>query len=341
MAGGLGLAACSEVPDWANPAVWGSGDMWPIDTDGEAAEETDTVGPPGEDVGPPGEDVGLLGEDVGPLGEDVGPPGEDEDFPTLGSVPDQAPSTTPPEETERLQAGLIADREFAQYTDEVLRGETPSGPAPPPDLELAAEAYLTTAPGGAPTTYVGSGGVLSIESFKARFNEEFDASGASRYVAPQASAAEGDADSQLASIESDDFDVIGESYLTELDRLPVPGLGYKAGVVYFANGQSWLSSTAKRTLRDVAQTLKGTNSVIRVVGHASLRTRDMDLARHKLVNFELSVDRARTVAQELIRQGVPLGRVFVEARGDSEPVTHEIMPAGEAENRRAEIFISY
>jgi outer membrane protein OmpA-like peptidoglycan-associated protein len=320
MAGGLGLAACSEAPDWANPAVWGSGEMWMIDIDEEAAEETDTVGPPGEDEG----------------------------FPTLGSVPDQAPSTTSLEETERLQAGLIADREYAQYTDEVLRGETPSGPAPSPDMGLAAGAYPTTAPGGATKTYVDSSGVLSIESFKARFNEEFDASGATRYVAPQtsgvapqASAAEGDADSQLASIASDDFDVIGEPYLTELDRMPVSGLGYKAGIVYFANGQSWLSSTAKRTLRDVAQTLKGTNSVIRVVGHASMRTQDMDLAEHKLINFELSVDRARAVAQELVRQGVPSQRVFVEARGDSEPVTHEIMPAGEAENRRAEIFISY
>jgi outer membrane protein OmpA-like peptidoglycan-associated protein len=310
LAGGLGLAACSEAPDWANPAVWGSGDLW---LDDEAEEEMDTVGPPGEG----------------------------EDFPTLGSVPDQAPSTTSPEETERLQAGLIADREYAQYTDEVLRGETPSGPAPSPDMGLAAEAYPTTAPGGATTTYVDSSGVLSIESFKARFNEGFDASGATRYAAPQASAAEGDAESQLASIESGDFDVMGESYLTEFDQLPVSGLGHKAGVIYFANGQSWLSSTAKRTLRDVAQTLKGTNSVIRVVGHASMRTQDMDLAEHKLINFELSVDRARAVAQELVRQGVPSQRVFVEARGDSEPVTHEIMPAGEAENRRAEIFISY
>ena len=80
---------------------------------------------------------------------------------------------------------------------------------------------------------------------------------------------------------------------------------------------------------------------MRVIGHASRRTRDMDLNSHSWVNFQISLDRATAVSMELTRLGVPALAVLVDARSDNEPVSYEYMPAGEAENRRADVFIEF
>jgi len=65
----------------------------------------------------------------------------------------------------------------------------------------------------------------------------------------------------------------------------------------------------------------------------------MPLARHILVNFNISFDRAQAVAGELMRLGVPASALVVEAVGDTQPLLAEVMPAGEAANRRVEIFL--
>ena len=43
---------------------------------------------------------------------------------------------------------------------------------------------------------------------------------------------------------------------------------------------------------------------MRVIGHASSRTREMDWVRHKMVNLNVSLDRANAVASVLVRSGV-------------------------------------
>ena len=53
----------------------------------------------------------------------------------------------------------------------------------------------------------------------------------------------------------------------------------------------------------------------------------MDLVQHRMVNFNVSLDRANSVARELVRQGVPEQAVFVAALSDSRPLYHEIMPS--------------
>ena len=86
---------------------------------------------------------------------------------------------------------------------------------------------------------------------------------------------------------------------------------------------------------------KSRGGAVRVVGHASSRTRDLPIDRHMLVNFRISLERAQAVAAELVRLGVAPEDLFVEARSDTEPVFYESMPAGEAENRRAEVFLEF
>jgi outer membrane protein OmpA-like peptidoglycan-associated protein len=112
-------------------------------------------------------------------------------------------------------------------------------------------------------------------------------------------------------------------------------------VVKFSHGSATLSAPARRNLKAVVQAFNEQGGIIRVVGHASSRTRNMTIEQHKLVNFWISVDRAHAVVNELMRQGVSATAIAVEARGDSQPIYSESMPAGEAENRRAEVFFEF
>jgi outer membrane protein OmpA-like peptidoglycan-associated protein len=112
-------------------------------------------------------------------------------------------------------------------------------------------------------------------------------------------------------------------------------------VVFFPGDTTVLNASARAQVRAAVDAYRasGGTGFIRVVGHSSSRTGNMPLERHLVVIFEKSQQRANSVAQELIRQGIPASKVLVEAVGDSQPVYYESMPKGEDGNRRAEIFL--
>ncbi len=112
-------------------------------------------------------------------------------------------------------------------------------------------------------------------------------------------------------------------------------------VVYFANASSEISGQARNDLEKIANLHKERGGTVHVVGHASSRTRNTDQVSHQIANFRVSLERANAVAAALARLGVPADRIAVSARADNEPVYYEVMPAGEAGNRRAEIFLDY
>lgn len=114
-----------------------------------------------------------------------------------------------------------------------------------------------------------------------------------------------------------------------------------SAVVFFPGDTTILSASAKAQVRAAAERFRasGGTGFVRVVGHSSSRTGNMPLERHLVVIFEKSQQRANSVAQELIRDGVPADKVLVEAVGDTQPVYYESMPKGEDGNRRAEIFL--
>jgi len=113
----------------------------------------------------------------------------------------------------------------------------------------------------------------------------------------------------------------------------------KVATIRFKNGSDSLDGTDVYILRQVAALYEQNGGVIRVIGHASSRTRNMDPVRHKLVNYRMSSERADAVASALVRLGLPKDAIVVGAASDSEPVYREVMPTGEAGNRRAEIYI--
>lgn len=122
--------------------------------------------------------------------------------------------------------------------------------------------------------------------------------------------------------------------------LPLPSSSTKVATILFKNGSSGLDATDRKILADVARIQRQKGGVVRVVGHASARTKNMDPSLHKQTNFNVSVKRANQVASELKRMGISSDMILTAAVGDNHPVFLEVMPSGEAGNRRTEIYLS-
>jgi outer membrane protein OmpA-like peptidoglycan-associated protein len=120
-----------------------------------------------------------------------------------------------------------------------------------------------------------------------------------------------------------------------------PSVSFLAVTINFATGSSNLAGNDNTHLKEVGALFKDFGGMLKVVGHASSRTRDLDPQTRQLANFNVSLERANAVANALMRQGVPADKVQVVAMADNEPLSHEYMPAGERENQRADVYIEY
>lgn len=107
-----------------------------------------------------------------------------------------------------------------------------------------------------------------------------------------------------------------------------------AGVVWFAHGSTRLSDADRTLLSGIARAASRSDSRIRVIGHASARAGSGDPVGLVMANFEMSLQRANAVARVLVGNGVPSGRVTVEAVGAGGATA-----ADEKWNRRAEIHL--
>jgi outer membrane protein OmpA-like peptidoglycan-associated protein len=127
----------------------------------------------------------------------------------------------------------------------------------------------------------------------------------------------------------------------EAAPMPVRGLSSQVGTVYFGDGSADILDGEQQKFDNIVAFYKEHGGKIHVVGYASSRTGDMDPVRHQMANFAVSAKRADTVARELIKRGVKSTDINTTALSDAEPIYYEVMPAGEAGNRRVEIFIDY
>ncbi|NQU61944.1 MAG: OmpA family protein [Rhodospirillales bacterium] len=117
------------------------------------------------------------------------------------------------------------------------------------------------------------------------------------------------------------------------------GSGQKVATILFDNGSSSLKAHDKRILSAVTRLQKKSGGIIRIVGHASSRTRSLSAIKHKMVNFKISIDRADRVVGELVRLGIKNENIEIAAVADTEPLYYEFMPTGEAGNRRTEVYL--
>ena len=119
-----------------------------------------------------------------------------------------------------------------------------------------------------------------------------------------------------------------------------PGSATRVATILFSNGSSILDSRDRQILSDVARLQKQRGGTVHIVGHASQRTQNMDPVTHKMTNYQVSAKRAAQVAAELRRLGIGDDMVSTAAVGDNRPIYLEVMPSGEAGNRRTEIYLT-
>ncbi|MGH6946269.1 MAG: OmpA family protein [Kiloniellales bacterium] len=235
-----------------------------------------------------------------------------ESFPNLASVPDEAPRPLPRPQREQIAARLASDHAAAAHggarSDAIPEDAPPAAdikPQPVPESTPPA-LYSSDAsqPPDAPSDVTRSAQAVA-SSQGMQVDREIE-SGVVSAPKPATAAADG---AQLI------------------------------GVIYFGHGSSSLNAHDRDVLVDIAAIRRERGGTLRVIGHASAATGPVSEVDHSLANFETSQKRANVVAAELIRIGVPEGRVEAEARSDTQPVYHELMPTGEAANRRTEIFL--
>lgn len=111
--------------------------------------------------------------------------------------------------------------------------------------------------------------------------------------------------------------------------------------LHHAHGSTAVPAAEKAGLKKVLAMHKQHGGVIRVVGHASSRTRDLDPIEHKMANLKVSMKRADSVRAALIKLGAKPASIVATGVSDNEPIYYEMMPSGEALNRRTEIYLDY
>jgi len=101
----------------------------------------------------------------------------------------------------------------------------------------------------------------------------------------------------------------------------------------FATDSTVLTPTLQGDLAALARNVRVyQNSTLQIVGHTDS---DGDAA----YNQTLSEGRARSVANELIANGVSGARIQTIGRGEAQPVASNLTAEGKAQNRRVEIVI--
>jgi outer membrane protein OmpA-like peptidoglycan-associated protein len=106
------------------------------------------------------------------------------------------------------------------------------------------------------------------------------------------------------------------------------------GNILFASGKSALLSTAQDKLNQIASVLKDQEDhKISVEGYTDSRGSDE-------LNERLSRDRADSVRQYLVDQGVTGGQIQASGHGSNNPVADNGNAEGRADNRRVEIVVT-
>lgn len=99
----------------------------------------------------------------------------------------------------------------------------------------------------------------------------------------------------------------------------------------FKSGQTSISSKKhQRFFSQYAETVKPSGSAILIVGHT-------DSTGSAQLNAKISLERATSVAKQLIKNGIPKENIYVYGAGESQPIASNNSVQGRAENRRIEV----
>ena len=102
---------------------------------------------------------------------------------------------------------------------------------------------------------------------------------------------------------------------------------------FFDFDKAVLKPEGKATLQNLVGQLKGTDiEVIVATGHT-------DWTGSDAYNMKLSMRRAKAVKAFLVSKGIPESRVFVEGKGERNPIADNHTKDGRAKNRRVDIEV--
>ncbi|MCG8545365.1 MAG: OmpA family protein [Alphaproteobacteria bacterium] len=299
---------------------------------------------------------------------------------TIPDRPKRVTSSKAKREREALRDGLVADTENAHYSDRELRAQQAAPPpAPPPAAPVAtppagsADAVrsnerVTFAPAQTPVAAAPTAPQPSVAPAVPRVQippvtqQAQGATQVAREQAPQAAPQPAPvvppAPSAVASVAPSQPSTTnpGQAVAPQVSarapaqtaaRTPAPTAPRRVlktvqvATIYFNNGSSSLSRSDRRVVRQVAQIMQKTGGRVRVIGHSSVGGRMSDATQRETINYQTSLQRAKSVASELQRLGIPGNRIQVSAEGDRSPIYSEASPTGAAGNRRTEIYLDY
>ena len=104
--------------------------------------------------------------------------------------------------------------------------------------------------------------------------------------------------------------------------------------ILFEHNQTRLNASARESLTKFANSLKNSpDTDVTIYGHT-------DNTGTYEVNVRISGERANTVANYLVNQGVSRARLTTKGMAYDQPVADNSTAAGRAQNRRVEIYIS-
>ena len=115
----------------------------------------------------------------------------------------------------------------------------------------------------------------------------------------------------------------------------------QVAIIQFGRGSTGLDGTDFSVLQKVADIQKSNRATVRIVAHSSQDAYASSVTDLERANYEVSRRRALSIANQLVRLGVPVERIVAEAASDAEPVYETNTARGVAANRRAEIFVDF
>ncbi len=103
--------------------------------------------------------------------------------------------------------------------------------------------------------------------------------------------------------------------------------------ILFATNKSDLNTASTAALSQFANSLKlNPDTDVKIAGHT-------DSTGNDAINLPLSEQRALSVKNYLVAQGIASGRMETQGFGSSDPVADNSTRAGQAQNRRVEVYI--
>lgn len=363
------LAGCSSVPDWANPVEWyeGAADAISGNDEPESARPSDAKveqETPGGDrkfpnlASVPDRPAAPTEEERKRLAEQLTADRENAKY-SEETIKRQSAVTPPPPPPPSTAAAAPTPPAAAATVARPPASSTPvqpsARPVPPPPPQTASvppapqssprlgptppsrPPQFAAPPPRAEATVPPGSAVRSLANRPSPSTRSVSRIGNPTFGAPPADIAASLGGGAPAAM-SDGFAPSPLAPIAGTRSAQQVAAGEPVGVVRFKAGSASLSSRERQGLRQIAQVFRQRGGAIRVEGHASSRTRNMDPVQHHLVNFNVSLNRANAVARELVRQGVPKEAVFVSALSDSRPLYYEVMPAGDAGNQRVEVY---